>query len=151
MKDYTINQEMKEIKYTIYEKEDFKNIDNFNFFLQDIGYTLIKESKFPTILYIEEIFVDKNHRNKNIGSELLQQIINDNKDKLILVTSYLSKKEFLEKPTNEKYNEILTKLSHFFEINGFININKHFGQYEFKETFIYNNDMSQKYILKHIN
>lgn len=147
MKNFEVKNEKQEVKYSIYKKNNFDNIDTLNFLLQDLGHVLINKEHFPEILYISEIFIEKHNRNKGYGSEILQKLIKENEDKLIIVSSCLLKREFKTQPTNETYDLILNKLNKFFTKNGFINVNKRFGQYEYREAFIYNNEIFKNNIL----
>ena len=129
---------------------------NDSFIFHDIKGTI--ESKRPAlpstavkivdeIEYCEilDIIVDFDHRGKGIGAGLLKEVIDSNRDKLIFLTAGASKRVYhepIEDPT--MLTPLLKKLSTFYERNGFINVNDVFGGYEFKVSYLYNNDVSQK-------
>lgn len=100
------------------------------------------------IAEIYDIYVEPSYRKQKIGSGLIKAIIDfyDKQNIVILTAAGASMKEYPEEPSDEAKIEIVESLRHFYESNGFIDVNDYYAGYEFKRAYMYNNSNSEKYL-----
>lgn len=115
------------------------NLDSNSFMVSNI-----KPLTDVAVVEISKLFVSENSRNDGRGTFMLNSVIEKYKDNSIIV---LKAEPIFE--TEEEYHacttkdEQISKLVHFYERRGFVNINSFIG-YEFGVSMIYNNDAYKK-------
>ena len=108
--------------------EEIKNID-----------PSIKE-----FVHITSFRVNKDSRNRGLGHDWLKTFCDAYDDKIIFVLSGAHADEYESEPSEDEYKSILNRLDRFYTRVGFINVNQDIGQYQYKESFIYRNNTSEK-------
>lgn len=89
---------------------------------------------------IHHIFVEEKCRGKGLGSKIVKEFCDSNKDSLILVVAGILDETMSVEDTLESLDRFYTK-------NNFININEHLGDWDITIPYIYNNDCG-KYLIK---
>lgn len=98
---------------------------------------------------IQDIFVDKKSRHQGIGSMFLQTVSKYyGEDVAILTAAGASMKEYPEEPSDDEKIMITKELRPFYEKNGFIDVNKYYGNYEFKNAYLFNNKAGRECLEK---
>lgn len=135
-----ITKEYVTLKYR--ERKELNNCEEFWYvdlkdFLDDKPFVIL-----------EELFVDKSLRNKGCATDILKQFISKYEDTIILVNAGALCKEYPEEPTDDEFGQILDNLDKFFTKLGFENINKYSKTYEYKELYVYPNELGKEFFNK---
>lgn len=86
------------------------------------------------VTYIDLVQINSEHR-QGLGSTLLQAFINEQKDEFIILNAgAVDEEEY-----NDDLDNLLIRLTHFYEKNGFINVNNIIGFCSESIVFGYNN------------
>ncbi len=100
-------------------------------------------------ILIEEFFISKDIRNNGFGTELLKLFTSQfGEETIILAKSGLLYKEFPEEPSDETFNEVLTRLDRFYTNRSFLNINTFSKTYEFRELYVFDNEIGREFYNK---
>ena len=93
---------------------------------------------------INSVYVNPENRGKGIGRKLVEEIINMNKDAIILASAAALKIEYPEEPSDDRMCEIVESIRPFYEKMGFVDINI-LNIYETKIPFLYTGNPIGKY------
>lgn len=100
---------------------------------------------------IDSMVVNKDSRNKGIGTEFLKTFCETRKDKVIIVVAGLLMSEYPEAPKYNEYIKVLSELDKFFTKRGFSDINKYTKSYEYsKNVYIYTESKIGKEVFNEI-
>lgn len=100
------------------------------------------------ILCIDFFEVQKEHRSKGYGKQLLKEFCETNKEDylLLLVAGIVLENE--GEPTKQEVEQKLSRLEKFYTSIGFLNVNNAIGQYEDKISFLYGSGLGEKVALE---
>ena len=132
--------------------EKFENVSNKRvpFIVSDVKEIMCKLGINKEITYITSIIV--NNQNEGLGSLLINECIQDNKDDIIVLKAepiFKTEEEYKNALNSGEFHKKLSKLCNFYEKNNFVNINDYLD-YELAIAFIYNNYLGEK-IVKYIS
>lgn len=122
--------------------------------IEDVASYLRDKTTVPVVECFQ-LFIPKEERRKGKASKLLQDYIKKNigEDKLYFATAgaskeeYKTQKEFIELCNSGELDSLLKQLEEFYNKNGFLNVSKFIGGYEFKEMYLYMNDAAYKFLI----
>lgn len=119
------------------------DIDGYGFDVRDTLSFMNELSLTNEIIYIKSIFVPKDKRGKGLGSKLISDFCYGYDDKIILVSSGASQKEYPEEPSEEIIKDTLRRLHRFYIKNGFVDTNDFIGCYQCKNSYLFNNEAAK--------
>ena len=104
----------------------------------------VDEANNP-LVEIVELFVNKDQRRKGIGSALLGKVVQRySRSHDIIVAVGASMKEYEDRPSDIEMEIILNQLRTFYEVNGFIDVNKYFTCYQYTCAYMYKREDTTK-------
>lgn len=111
------------------------------------------KSHFPdikTFFDLTSLYVPHADRGKGIGSKIIADFCDAHPTSVIVLTAGAHEFEYDEEPSEQEFEKCLQRLGRFYSQLGFVNINKQIGGYQFRCTYICNNEIGMQ-IIKHIN
>jgi len=128
----------KKLIYSIDDCATFAQKDLFRF-MREIG---MKND----ILYIHHFEIEKEHRNKGLGSEFLKLFCEQFKYNFALFLTAGIPVDDEEELTDEEVKARLLRLERFYTNVGFVNVNEKIGEYESKISFLYGSGIGENII-----
>lgn len=111
------------------------------------------KSHFPdikTFFELESIYVPHATRHTGVGSKLISDFCDSHPNDVIILVAGAHEFEYSDEPSEDEFKQCLVRLQRFYSQLGFVNINKQIGGYQFRCTYICNNEIGMQ-IIKHIN
>ena len=108
---------------------------HFPLYIQDIIYHIpCKGNKL--IISIDFIFVPNHNRNKGVGSDLINKVVEIYPNAIICLNASPTKYDFDSPPTKEEYDEFFNNINKFYESLNFKSYNN-ITQYEQSDPYIW--------------
>ncbi len=138
-----IENEGYELQYH-FEPVEPEGRDSREFALDDLSEEIkLFNPNIKEFLVIDSFIVHPAFRGKGMGSKVLKDFCESYDDKIIFLLAGANTKEYPEEPPEQELLSILRRLENFYVNIGFINVNEHIGDYQFKTSFIYENETSK--------
>lgn len=104
-----------------------------------LGYSINDMARFAdSFVVVSQIVVEDDARGKGLGSKALQELLQEFRGiPFLLEAGYLDGTEYeRDKKSREAFDGFINNLVHFYEKNGFLNVNGTIGQYEEKVALV---------------
>lgn len=132
---YDGKTEVGRVKYLIIDSSFLENYPEYDFLVSDMAHIII-HGMVNRIIYITEVYVNKEYRMQYYGQELVHTLTDQFSDSAIILRAGALIEEYPEEPKDEELNIIILRLISFFNKCGFVSINEYCG-FENSEAMLF--------------